>query len=172
MLVSQTYTQGLYPAMPVLIPPLESALTSNIKNFLLYNHFNTYLPLCPCWDILLISPVMIVTSYWVQWDEECQGRLPGLSRGKPLPLPQSAEAQSSPDPIPKPLEWDFYQSIGFLILLAKCRRVHTALGGQTSAQSEGVCPASSSWVPIKTWMWAGMPCWRNLSLRVSVREHF
>lgn len=57
--------KGLYPGLPVCIsvaPPLNSCLTSNTKYFLLYNHSNIYLPLCPCWDILLIFYLFFTTS--------------------------------------------------------------------------------------------------------------
>lgn len=57
--------KGLYPGVPVCIlvaPPLNSCLTSNTKYFLLYNLFNIYLPLCPCWDILLLFYLFFTTS--------------------------------------------------------------------------------------------------------------
>lgn len=73
-----------------------------------------------------------------------------LSRGKLIVLFlvfQSSEEQSSPGPIPKRLQRDFYQTIGFLTELAKFKREHKALQTEsrhnTVQLSEHVCPASS-----------------------------
>lgn len=43
-----------------------------------------------------------------------------------------------PDPIPKPLEWHFYQTTWFLSILAKFKRVQTAL-------MDGHEPSATAW---------------------------